>query len=188
MSLLGLHIFTGKDRMSGELNDLADEELMTAYQLGNDRAFSMLYSRYSAKVYGFLKGRLHDQGAVDDVFQATFLKLHSARSRYNASFPFAPWLFTICRNALLDFFRKKARNQEDLNEVAISLVVVEEKPEPIAVPDFSALPNTQRQALELRYGSDLPFEEIAKRLETSPANVRQLVSRAIRKLRGKINE
>jgi DNA-directed RNA polymerase specialized sigma24 family protein len=38
--------------------------------------------------------------------------------------------------------------------------------------------------MELRYRHDFSFEEIAERLETTPGNARQLVSRAIRVLKG----
>lgn len=43
-------------------------------------------------------------------------------------------------------------------------------------------------ALEMRYTEDLDFDEIAKKLQTSPANIRQLISRAIRKLRTNANQ
>lgn len=156
---------------------------MRAYQLGSEQAFDALYRRHSGRVYGYLKGKLSDRALVDDVFQGTFLKLHSARGHYDPSFPFVPWLFTICRSVLTDQLRKKARTLEDLNEVAVKEAVAEEVESAASPPDLNELPVTQRKAVELRYGSEMPFDEIAKRLETTPANVRQLVSRAIRRLR-----
>ncbi len=175
--------------MSSEPENLPDEDLMTAYQLGDERAFDVLYSRYSGKVYGFLKKRIYDKSSADDVFQATFFKLHSARSQYNQAFPFAPWLFTICRSVLTDSLRKKARTQEDLNENAIEKVAVEPPSyESDRLPDLSFLPVQQRQAIELRYGQDLSFADISKHLETSSSNVRQLISRAIRKLKDGVLE
>lgn len=161
----------------------SDEELMHAYQQGNDSAFEILYRRHSAKVYGYLKGRLKDQAFADDVFQATFMKLHQKRSHYDSSFPFTPWLFTVCRSAMVDAIRKKKRIIEDLNAEAVEKATAEAGAEKPVLPDMSALPETQRQAVELRYSQELSFDEIAKRLETSPANVRQLLSRAMKKLK-----
>jgi RNA polymerase sigma factor (sigma-70 family) len=161
-----------------------DEELMQAYQLGSLEAFETLYIRHSGKVYGFIRNRLKDRTAADDVFQATFLKLHTSRTHYDPSFPFAAWLFTVCKSVLIDHGRKKARLLEDFNEEALanarsSEAVVHD------LPSFENLPGNQRQVLEFRYGpEDLSFDEIAKRMGSSPGNVRQLVSRAIRKLRG----
>lgn len=165
---------------------------MIAYQQGDALAFDTLYKRHSGKVYGYLKTRLGERAAVDDVFQATFLNFHRARSKYDASLPFLPWLFTICRNALLDRFRKTGREREILKYSDSEVIeaapdgevstLAEELPAEIA-----ALPLSQRQALELRFREDLEFGEIAKHLNTSPANARQLVSRAVRKLQALMN-
>jgi RNA polymerase sigma factor (sigma-70 family) len=168
------------------MSEPTDEDLMKAYQQGDEQAFQELYRRYSGKVYGFLRGKLSDERAAEDVFQATFLKLHQARSHYDPSFPFVPWLFTVCRSVLTDQFRKKARRPETLDAEAVENARAPQVEETESrVPDLGSLPTSQRAAVEMRYGEDLPFEEIAKRLETSPANVRQLISRGIRKLRSR---
>jgi RNA polymerase sigma factor (sigma-70 family) len=175
------------------LAELSDEELMREYQMGNEEAFSVLYERYSGKVYGYLQNRLKDRVWVDDVFQATFVKLHQARNRYDTGFPFAPWLFTVCKSVLVDQVRARNRIQEDLNPVEIDKAISPELALPMMVGEsiesditarIALLPGAQREALELRFGvEELPFEEIARRLETSPENARQLVSRGIRRVR-----
>jgi len=108
---------TKKDGMQ-QLEECTDEELMQEYQQCNEKAFEVLFQRHSGKVYGFLKKKLKDEAFVDDVFQATFMKLHHARSHYDPSFPFPPWLFTVCRSVLVDSIRKRERISEDLNELA----------------------------------------------------------------------
>jgi len=40
------------------------------------------------------------------------MKLHSSKERYLAEFPFISWLFTICRNTMLDHLKKAARQQK----------------------------------------------------------------------------
>lgn len=159
---------------------------MAAYQTGDAAAFRVLYGRHSRRVYGFLMKSLRNQAMADDVFQATFLKLHAARGRYDATFPFVPWLFTVCRSAMVDSIRAAERVREDADSQTVERAaaeVVDEAPEHPDLPDLSALPEAQRSAVELRYAGELSFDEIARRLETSPANVRQLISRAVRKLR-----
>ena len=158
---------------------------MLAYQEGNEVAFTQLYRRHSSKVYGYLATRLKDRALADDAFQATFLKLHQSKAKYDASLPFAPWLFTICRTSMVDVIRSRTRvnENENQNEVAVEMAAAPEKEEAADLPELSALPSAQRQALELRYLESLSFEEISKRLETSPANVRQLVSRAVKRLK-----
>ena len=51
------------------------------------------------------------------------------------------------------------------------------------VPKEIALSANQRKAIELRYGEDFSFEEIALSLNTTASNVRQLVSRALKKMK-----
>lgn len=162
--------------------DKTDEELMIAYQLGDEDAFLSLYRRHSARVFGFLKKKIRDEALVKDIFQGTFMKLHNSRSKYNPSFPFVPWLFTICRSEMLDALRKKSRIKEDFVETLPE--VIEEPKDTEISPDLAGLSENQREALELRFREDFSFEEIASRLETSPANARQLVSRAVKFLRG----
>ncbi|MEW6058414.1 MAG: sigma-70 family RNA polymerase sigma factor [Bdellovibrionota bacterium] len=167
------------------VESLSDEALMEAYQQGNGDAFAVLYRRHSAKVYGFLLNRLKDSTLVEDVFQAAFMKLHKSRLHYDPSFPFVPWLFTVCKSVMVDNIRKRRGIQEEIDPIAVEQAVADEPEEQPSLPSLTSLPEAQRKALELRYGQDLSFEEISKRLETSQANVRQLVSRAIKRLRAK---
>jgi RNA polymerase sigma factor (sigma-70 family) len=164
--------------------ELSDEELMCAYADGDGEAFSRLYERHSGKVYAYLQKRLRDRTLVDDVFQASFLKLHRYRRRYDPSFPFQPWLFTITRTVMLDTLKKHSFKFEQPHSIAAEQAVAPEPEEPKAeLPSFDGLSANQKSAIELRYNEDLPFEEIAKRLGTSAVNARQLVSRAVKRLR-----
>ncbi len=168
----------------------SDEELMKAYQNGIEGAFDLLFKRHSARVYGFLLNRLPNRAAADDVFQNSFLKLHQARRHYDPDFPFVPWLFTVCKSVLIDFRRKQSRVLEVQDENALknapeNATDAEIRGTQIEAPLLTGLSERERVAIELRYLEDLKFEEIAKRLQTSPANVRQLISRALKNLRGK---
>lgn len=172
---------TDKEKVS--LNDLGDEDLMKAYQLGDENAFRTLYERHSAKVFGFLKKRTKSQVITEDLFQGVFLKLHKVRSSYNPNFPFLPWLYTITKSVMLDGFRKAKKNQEIAYYDKLDQITKEDDKEPVTLPDLSQLSDRQKKALELRYEKELSFDEIAKELKTSPSNARQLVSRGIKYLR-----
>ncbi len=161
----------------------SDEELMTAYQAGDASAFEILFQRHSGKVYGFLVGRIRDRMEAQDVLQTTFLKLHQSRQKYDPRFPFLPWLFTICKNVMIDHFRKAKRRMEILDEEKVAGTAAEPAPE-ISVPELQGLSLQQRSAIELRFQYELSFEEIAERLQTSSLNVRQLISRGLKKIRG----
>ena len=152
------------------LSEKTDEELMLAYQLGDENAFRELYSRHSGRVLGFLRARVREESKARDIFQATFLKLHRSKSRYNSSLPFVPWLFTICRNELVDAIRKERRSLEDSQAFVPEPAVLQTAGS--AEVGLSQLSEVQQKAVQLRYGDESSFDEIAKALGTSPSNAR----------------
>jgi RNA polymerase sigma factor (sigma-70 family) len=172
--------------LQNPLSRKTDEELMALYQAGEEAAFNVIYERYSGRVYGFLKLKLRNPEGVNEVFQTAFLKLHHARMQYSPHLPFTPWLFTIARNALIDWCRQKARQDLLTDSVRVEPLAPEREPaapHSHALPDLTLLPEPQRDALRLRYYEEMSFEEISRRLNTSPANVRQMISRGIKRLR-----
>lgn len=173
------------------LPESSDEDLMAVYQNGDEHAvaaFDLLYGRYSSRVFSYFSRRTKNEEAAADLFQAAFLKLHQNVHAYDRKFKFAPWMFTICRNIFLDWAKSSSQTalaRTAAFEDALKDGLSAEQPEGTTgfKTDISALPQAQQQALSLRYIEDLDFDEIARRLRTSESNVRQLVSRAIKKLR-----
>lgn len=157
---------------------------MAQYKLGSYSAFEELYQRHSGRTYGYLVSKTREQALAQDLLQTSFLKLHEKRDYYDPKFKFMPWFFTIVQNTLRDHFRSQKRKSEFLMEQPeLSEVPSPSIPERI---DLESAPITevQKVALQMRYEQDLEFEEIGKRLNASSSNVRQLISRALKKLRG----
>lgn len=167
-----------------------DEKLMLAYRAGDEAAFRELYRRHGGRVHAFLRRRLAGAEEVDEVFQKVFARLHEARGRYEPKFPFAQWLFVLTRNVLLDHLRQDARRRareeramsQDPGPAALE-EVKDERPERLG-----ELTGPDRQAVEWRVIDELSYAEIARRLGSSEAGVRQRVSRALRRLRGRRGE
>jgi RNA polymerase sigma-70 factor, ECF subfamily len=167
---------------------LTDEELMLAYINGDMEAFEVLYGRHRSRVFGFLLSRLKNHSEAEDVFQAVFAKLHRKRHQYKPEIPFLPWLFILARNTMIDHVRKR---DAEGKYVTISEAAIENYAAPIsdapsvdvAIAELARLTESQRQALELRFNQGLTFAEIAEQMQTSADNSRQIISRAIRKLR-----
>jgi RNA polymerase sigma-70 factor (ECF subfamily) len=167
---------------------MSGAELMGLYQEGDIEAFNCLYDKYKSLVYGYLYKRVQKRTEVDEIFQDVFLRLHHSRSRYKSEFPFEPWLFAVLRNSLIDYYRKKSKKYhdvplDDLEMIPAALHVEDKHNLDGLLPQGAGLNKSQRQAIELRYGEDFSFEEIAHRLETTSSNARQLVSRALKRLR-----
>jgi len=172
--------------MQESKDQLSDEELMTLFQNGDVASFEILYNRYSSRVFSYLSKRV-DSGAAPDLLQEIFFKLHNNRHQYSNQYPFLPWLFAMTRNAVVDFVRlkeNKIREKSDaLPELSISDAETTWSGD-LALA-LESLPAQQKRAIELRYQSDWTFEQIACEMKTSPVNIRQIISRGIRKLRSK---
>lgn len=172
---------------------MTDEELMQAYIQGDMEAFRMLYLRHKNRVMGYLNARLKSQDEAEDVFQEVFSKLHTNRLKYKDSVPFIAWLFTIAKNTLIDHIRKQTTQKKyfqldhekaaNVPDVKINNISIAE-----AFSELSTLNAKQRQTLELRFNDDLSFSDIAAYLDTSSSNIRQIISRATRLLRGLMSD
>lgn len=161
---------------------------MLAYADGDMEAFEALYQRHKQRIFGFLIKKLKSQTEAEEVFQAVFTKLHIARENYRQDIPFLPWVFTIARNALIDHIRKRNVYQKHVTTSELAVATYAEQLSPATSSHFeveglSSLTKTQRQALEFRFNQGLTFAEIAEQVQTSADNSRQIISRAIRKLR-----
>lgn len=164
---------------------------MKAYQGGDFHAFDRLYQQNSEKLYAYLKKKLGSE--ADDVFQLVFLKLHRSRAQYDSKYLFEQWLFVIARSVLLDYLKQKRRLNKGLP--VDSSAEVEEISDPVSQSDpgssydqiealdLRQLSTEQNEVLRLRVLDELTYSEIAEKLNRSEVSVRQLVSRAIKKLR-----
>lgn len=161
---------------------------MAAYANGDIEAFHTLYERHKKRVFGYLMAKLRDRSEAEDVFQSVFVKLHAARQKYKQEIPFLPWVFTITRHVLIDHVRKKSTYSK---HITVSEEEVERCADPtpdtaqigLAIGGFSSLTDAQRLALELRFNEGLTFSEISEQMKTTADNARQIISRAVRKLR-----
>ncbi len=172
-------------------NDLTDEDLMVMYQNGSESAFQVLYTRHSSKIYGFLKSRILRAEKTADIYQEVFIKIHRSKHLYNKSLPVLPWLFTVTKSVMIDEIRKDKKSKlidddkdldQILGEIFESSVISD------TVLLIQKLPDSQKIALQMRYVDDKTFEEISETLKTSPENVRQIISRGIKRLKDLVNK
>ncbi len=69
-------------------------------------AQSELVRRYRPRLMGFVRARIRDREAVEDIVQAISAKLVRRLPALRDSAVFEPWLFTLARNTILDHLRR----------------------------------------------------------------------------------
>src|ERR1700692_3672765 len=88
----------------------------------------------------------------EDVVQDILLAVHLKRHTWNAEAPFAPWLFAIPRNKLIDALRRRGRrvfvNIDDFAETIPDAPVAETVPAGEVAMHLQALPPRPRDALQ----------------------------------------
>ena len=146
--------------------------------------FEIPLLQYAARITG---GRERAR----DVVQETFVKFQRNGAINRQGEP-ATWLFTVCRNAALNVCRKE-RRMTYLNEEAIELREAEksmpfERLEEKEAAGFllrivATLPARQQEVIQLKFQSDLSYQQIAKIMKTTANNVGVLLHTALKTLR-----
>ncbi len=169
---------------------LTDEELMVMYQNGAENAFQELYARHSSKIYGFLKSKIYQTEKIADIYQEIFIKIHRSKHLYNKSFPVLPWIFAITKSVMIDEIRKDKKSKLTVDFDIEQIPAAQNTESFISESEefIQTLPEQQKAALQLRFVDDKTFEEIAESLKTTPTNVRQIISRGIKRLKQLMNQ
>lgn len=149
------------------------------------------YADHLDDVYGFLRYRLARPQDAEDITQAVFERAARARERFDPVRASAKtWLLTIARNLLIDHFRSTAGKVDvELTDLETSYAhhdTVDLGLSPELASALQTLRVRDREVLALRYGADLPAEDIAAITGLNPANVHQILSRSLRRLRAQL--
>ena len=161
------------------MNEQTDEQLVSSYLNGNNKAFDILLKRYERKVFTYIAYSVKDEEVAQDLFQDCFMriitKLHSGL--YTENGKFASWVMRIAHNLIIDYHRQNQGNNvisndeseyDLLNNSAIALDYNKEKEfvDKQLLKDVKALvkklPDNQREVVLMRFYEELSFKEIAE--------------------------
>ena len=170
---------------------------MAAAQDG-DRA---AYERLLRDVVPFVRAvvaRQHRGDRVEDVVQDVLLTVHRVRHTYDPARPFETWLATSARRRSIDALRRRGRlaRHETKDDIAYETFA-----DPAANRDsdrtvetsglgeaIAALPDGQREAIELLKVKELSLREASKVSGKSIAALKVNVHRAIKTLRAQLKK
>jgi RNA polymerase sigma-70 factor, ECF subfamily len=159
-----------------------------------NRDFSAVYDDHIWRVYAFFSYRLFDRTQAEDLTQLTFERAFRAWNRYDERrSSVLTWLMAIARNLLIDHLRgDRSSSQRSLEHRDEQLV-----DRAAEVPDLGlsldlelaleTLSNREREIIGLRFGADLTGPEIADLTGLTLANVQQILSRSLRRMRASMD-
>jgi RNA polymerase sigma-70 factor (ECF subfamily) len=161
------------------------------------RDFSTVYDEHVWQVYGFFAYRMRNRSDAEDLTQQTFERALKAWSRYDPSrATVATWLLVIARNLLVDHLRadRTTRQQplDELDGAHVALSDSRDQPDLGLEPDveraLASLSTRDREIIALRFGGELSGPEIAEATGLGLANVQQILSRSLRRMRAAIDD
>ena len=166
-----------------------DDRLLVERAKSDADAFGLLYDRHVDGIYRFVRARLGNAAAAEDVTAEVFLNALRGISGYRyTGRPFSCWLYRIAANSVADYFRHEPVSQELSEEVPDAATQVEATAlRHLAVQDIwrvvERLPPQQRVAMTLRFRDDRSLRDAAEVMGKSEAAVKLLIYRAVRHLR-----
>lgn len=164
-----------------------DWSLVAAALAGDDEAFAGLVRRHADRVLSHL-ARLAGRSDADDLAQETFIRAHRSLHRYDPAWSFAGWLLVIGGRLAANHRRwRRVRRLVGLDaEPAAAEPLAEDGRLAALESALAELPAASRELVELRYRQDLPIEEIARLLATTPGAVKVRLHRIRTTLHGRI--
>ncbi|MFA5358198.1 MAG: sigma-70 family RNA polymerase sigma factor [Patescibacteria group bacterium] len=180
-----------------------DKNLVIQYLGGAEKSLDVLVKEYMGPIYGFIYQYVGNHHDAEDVAQEVFLRVWKNIRKFDLEKSFKTWIFSIAKNAAIDFLRKKkninfsAFDDEDGDNYLEKTLV---DPEPLADEifdradladvvnrSFDDLSAKQRVVLSLYYQQQFTFAEISEMLGESVNTVKSRHHRALAVLRKKFS-
>jgi RNA polymerase sigma-70 factor (ECF subfamily) len=166
--------------------------LLTKAQQGDQVAYEEFLLE-TTKVLRRYLGKRTQSDMVEDLLQDTLLSVHRFLHTYLPGKPVGPWVYAICSNRIVDFYRRKRRIQRIEADVDIEdqMVAGIEHVDPSlnsnAFEALKQLPERQRRIIELLKLYGLSVKEVSAHTGMSESLVKTTAFRGyetIRKLFG----
>jgi len=181
-----------------------DAALVARMAAGDEHALGLLYDRFEDVVRATALRIVRDPAEAEDVVEDAFWQAWRQADRFEAARGGAlPWLLTIARSRALDRLRTINRSREDTRlddlEQAGEAAALQAAGDPhmdaelgersrLVREALRALPDEQRESLELAYFEGLSQTEIAERTRQPLGTVKTRMRLALQKLRERLPE
>ena len=167
-------------------------KLVEKAQLGDKDAFGKIYTELYTPVFKYVFSRTRHRQTAEDIVGDVFVRFYSSINSYESQkdTPLS-YLYTISKNLIINNGKKKKaeifeegfeENIKDETKNQLDEAILEEDTL-FTLGLLEGLVEDQRDVIRLKYISELSTKEVAEILGKSEANVRQLESRGIRKIK-----
>jgi RNA polymerase sigma factor (sigma-70 family) len=170
-----------------------DIQLWDKFVAGDDVAYKNIYDAYVQSLYKFGRNFTKDEELLQDCVHDLFIDMYKYRSRLKKTNNIKLYLFISLKHKIFRTIKAEGRYKQLNNEnipFIYSLISEEENEFEIKTKRFELLEKAmrelssrQREAIYLRFVSELSYDELSKVLEMNYQSARNLIYRGIEKLR-----
>lgn len=170
---------------------MTDELIMEAVKNGDLQRASLLFERYNKRVFNFLARMTMDRDVAEDLTQNVFFRMIKYRNSFKEGNRFQSWIYQVARNVFSDHYNATKNRKADFVDVEKmsdrmadndDSMMMDER-EKLLHRSISLLNEEQRELLVLTRFQHMKYEEVAVIMDTTVANIKVKVHRAIAKLR-----
>jgi RNA polymerase sigma-70 factor (ECF subfamily) len=165
----------------------SDQELLLDLAQGDNTALDPFFNRHSNKVYNYALKRGLNGEQAQDLVQIVFMQIYRKRIQYNPKYAALAWVYVITKSELKDYKSRELKNFVEFDDSLSQtppLSPSKERSQEV-LHHLAALGDKEKQIIEDRYLNELEYNEIARKLNESESNIRQIVSRSLKFLRTK---
>lgn len=169
-----------------------EKEYIIELKKGSFSAFDHLFSLYKKRLYAFAIGYLKVTGDAQELVHEVFIKVWENREVLDETRSFNSYLFTISKNTILNYFRKRANEQSYIDYIKQNTHLSYNKTEEDLEYEellkkaniiIEQLPHRQKEIYRLSREKGFSNEEIALELNISKKTVENQVTLAMKFLR-----
>ncbi len=170
--------------MDAQDPELSDDDSLRRCLKGQTDAYRGLVERYEAPLLAWLRGRLGDCSAAQEVAQEAFVRAWFELGRFRRGDAFFPWLCGIAQQVTREMLRARRRREHHQQAAGLERSVALEATTETDEPDLAlraaidALPANLREIVLLRYYGECSCKEVGRRLNLPLGTVTKSLSRA----------
>lgn len=162
-----------------------------------EKAFTQLVKKYQQKLYWHIRRLVVTHDDTDDILQHVFIKMWHNLGSFRGESGLYTWLYRIATNETLTWLDKEKRRRAvslDMDNGLLSEQLVAQKGFDARKAEWKlqqaiqSLPEKQRVVFSLRYYDEMPYEEMAKVLDTSEGALKASYHHAVKKVEAFIKQ
>ncbi|MDO3693330.1 RNA polymerase sigma-70 factor [Wenyingzhuangia sp. chi5] len=174
----------------------ADDILFNLLKNDDQLAYTELFERYSVILVNHAYKMLGDRDDANDIVQELFLSIWNKRRDLILTGSLSSYLYKATKNKILNHIAHEkvvARYADSISNfiendyVFADSKIREEELHAIITKEIDLLPDKMRQVFLLKKVEELPYEEIAHKLNITDKTAKQQVYNALKKLRERLH-